>query len=348
MTIFRKHTQVVEDVPALTAQFVLTLRSIVTQVSERWSADGARKPAALLRIEHLLEQTATWEVCYEIEQQVIPLFDPVALRSELARRLLEAQGVLRADVLDYYRAAARDGSDDQQRVLLARLVNDLQWRYTVGEMRRQFMREVTSKTGWGMVFVAIPFVLVAIASARDAALAPLVAAVAGAFGASFSMLTGLKTRFDQSSFDDLKLARTNALIVSRIVIGAAAAAILYFFIRSGLVAGAAFPKLDGAAALEVGAFAHLVVWCFVAGFSEKLIPTLLAQAEARADGGARGERHALPAAPTVQASGQTADQGGAKAQGGTSQEAKPEPSATPAPKPGQSGPVPMNPPRTGT
>jgi len=149
--------------------------------------------------------------------------------------------------------------------------------------------------------------------------------------------------------------------VSRALVGASAACILFFFLLSGLLGGTAFPQLDGpgenaaqsrppdpapepttdpapavqpaaqttspdiaqglalasqqppapsapaetqepgreaggnqggsvdtqggpAVSLESSQFALLVVWCFVAGFSERLIPSLLASTEARAGG----------------------------------------------------------------
>jgi hypothetical protein len=291
----RKQPQLVEELPALTAQFQLTLRALVAQLTEARHGAKEELPEALRSIQALLEPPASWERCYEVEQRLVYHFEPVMLREELSRRLIEARDVLDGSVLEHYRGAAREArSDPHVRALLARLVNDLQWRYTVSEMRRHFMREITSKTGWVMVLVAIPFVLVALAPDRVGAHLPLVAAISGAFGATFSMLLGLKARLQKSTFDDLKLARSNALIVSRVVIGAAAGTILYFFIRSGLVSGAAFPELAAGAAVDPGPFAHLVVWCFLAGFSEKLVPSLLAQSERQATSASAEDRQVLP------------------------------------------------------
>ena len=74
-----------------------------------------------------------------------------------------------------------------------------------------------------------------------------------------------------------------AVLGSRLLIGAGAACVLYFFFVSGLIKGAAFPDLTpptaAAAPADIHMFALLVVWCFLAGFSEQLIPGLLAKTE---------------------------------------------------------------------
>jgi hypothetical protein len=76
------------------------------------------------------------------------------------------------------------------------------------------------------------------------------------------------------------------------------ALIVYFFLKSGLVDGALFPKFNQLAmelVLTEGklhmAFvvpsrdlALLTVWCFVAGFSEALAPSILAGAERQLSG----------------------------------------------------------------
>jgi len=67
---------------------------------------------------------------------------------------------------------------------------------------------------------------------------------AGAFGAAFSMMIGLRKRLAGSTFDDLKLNRYWWMILTRVLIGIGAGFILYFFLRSGLVSGEVFPKLS--------------------------------------------------------------------------------------------------------
>lgn len=96
------------------------------------------------------------------------------------------------------------------------------------------------------------------------------------------MLAGLKSRLDQSELDDLRLLFRRSILLSRPLIGFGAGFVLYFFFLSGLVTGPAFPD----ALMEVKKdlvknFGLLAVWAFLAGFSERLVPSLLTTTETR-------------------------------------------------------------------
>src|SRR5262249_55819484 len=136
------------------------------------------------------------------------------------------------------------------RTLLSRLVNDLQWRYIVNEATRRYSKLITSRTSllsvWAlMAFAALIGVVIFVPwmFKYDDLRLLFVAGLAGAWGATFSMLTSLKGRLEASQFDDLKLIRSWALPISRALVGAGAACILFFFLLSGLLAGTAFPTL---------------------------------------------------------------------------------------------------------
>ena len=207
--------------------------------------------------------------------------------------------------------------------LLARLVNDLQWRYTLNEAKRRFTKSLTTRTSYIFVFTLAAFAALVFLKFRslvnvgrgDPKLL-FVAMAVGARGAGFSMLTGLKGQVEGSELYDLNLMRAYMMLVSRALIGAGAASILYFFLLSGLLSGKAFPELEaqapapgrsvvatsstvppaapalqgadrqcanGQPCLTFTDISLLVVWCFIAGFSEKLVPGLLARTEARVD-----------------------------------------------------------------
>jgi hypothetical protein len=310
-----------EEVEELTEQFYVTLRAEVARLSPQ---DEARSPKSFQQIQDLLNgRRAVWSDAYQIEQLMVDLFDERTLEIELQSRLLEGDSNLRpALIAQYTKLATTLKTAPDRRALLARLINDLQWRYTVNEVKRSYSKEITKTTGLIFMLSICLFAAMIATMALFPALMPrddprdstllLVSALAGGWGAAFSMLSSVKGRLESADLNDLKLMRSGWILWSRPLIGVGAAAILYFFTASGLLAGAAFPtfvtKMEVAAAQAQPAtpgapatpstpgippappprtqLALLIVWCFLAGFSERLVPSLLAKTEDRAQAGA--------------------------------------------------------------
>lgn len=307
---------VAEEVKVLTDQFYITLRAISNK-SGQGPANSA--PAALTRVNEILNKDRTewsWSDAYEAEQQLVHLFDDATVKTELARRVLEGRSAFQPAVAEWYREqVAKAGNPNDQRTLLLRLVNDLQWKYTVNEAQRGYSKQITSRTGWMFILAILVFALVVwlyyagTLPGSQINLLLLLAALSGTWGATFSMLIGLKKRLEQATFDDLKLARSWPLVLSRMLIGMGAALVLYFFFRAGLLRGDMFPSIeniDNTSDLNKQP-ALLIVWCFLAGFSEKLIPGLLAKTEAQAaDDRPPPEPRASATQSTVQAIGAAA------------------------------------------
>ena len=271
------------EIRELTDQFYVTLEAYFSKVKA--TGESKCKPAYERVGELLAIQPRTWSNAYEIEQMLIHLFDEATMAAELEVRLLEAQGTLRKELADRYREASKQGGTaEARRALLSRVVNDLQWRYTMDEVKRRYTKEITVKTGRLFIAALVAFGTAVLLTLQRTDLLSVnlllvPAALSGCWGASFSMLSSLKRRLDVSKLDDLKLMRGIGALGSRLLIGAGAASILYFFFVSGLVKGAAFPDFADAATPDAPTFALLVVWCFLAGFSEQLIPGLLAKTE---------------------------------------------------------------------
>jgi hypothetical protein len=379
-----------EDITELREQFYVTLRSYFARIQ---ASGQPRSPEAFARVQALLDPKRPqqrWSDCYEVEQLMVHLFDDAMLQTELSVRLLEAQSNLRPQQADFYRTEAAKAESDRvagekspsdkaaadraagvparERTLLARLVNDLQWRYTLNEAKRRFTKSLTSRTSY--IFVITLAVFAALVLFKFWSLGDVgrgdpkllfVAMVVGAWGAGFSMLTGLKGRIEASELYDLNLMRAYMMLVSRALIGAGAASIFYFFLLSGLLSGKAFPELEakkieaqapasGGAVVVTGSplapgtpapaprgpdrpcsngqpcltftdISLLIVWCFIAGFSEKLVPGLLARTEARLDSeqgqGSDRLRPTESSRPSTPATGDTGkkDQGGSQTSG---------------------------------
>jgi hypothetical protein len=130
------------------------------------------------------------------------------------------------------------------------------------------------------------------------------AVTAGFFGAMFSRLLYLQTNSNVFSLDAIKDAREWSSIFLRGAVGMTGAVIVYYFLQSGVLTGSFFPKFEeiGIAQLHFRdasdtlgdmpntavplrlilpntQLALLVVWSFLAGFSERLVPSILQSTE---------------------------------------------------------------------
>jgi hypothetical protein len=137
----------------------------------------------------------------------------------------------------------------------------------------------TAQGGPGVLFRTYPGLIVALAS--------------GFFGATFSMLVQTQRRTAEGSLDDISSASDWRTLIVRASVGLGAAAILYFFFRSGLLQGSLWPNLSelgfdpltNAGTERLVPNQHwclLVIWCFLSGFSESLVPNLLTKTEQKA------------------------------------------------------------------
>lgn len=102
------------------------------------------------------------------------------------------------------------------------------------------------------------------------------AAAAGAFGAFFSVATGIRNR---TVLPDLRAGDNSADAVLRVVIGVIAATVLIFLLQSGVVATPSFggkTVVHDPAGGAAYSWAMVAVVAFTAGFLERLVPDLLA------------------------------------------------------------------------
>ncbi|CAK0772955.1 conserved membrane hypothetical protein [Gammaproteobacteria bacterium] len=237
---------------------------------------------------------------HRVEQLLVFLYDADTVRTEFGRRLLEARKMLTPQIFAWYEKAYRTTMADRtataiqaQRSLLQHLISDLQWRYTVSAVRHCYIKQLGGRVaGWfavltlSFVFALLNWQLPELATMTNGHLSQFIGmgSLAGGMGAAFSMLIGFRNGSDKSSLEDLKLLRSQSLIFARILVGVGAALVLLLLFKAGGLGGGIFPNLSSSAISETGSTGNatallLLLWCFLAGFSEKLVPTLLAKVE---------------------------------------------------------------------
>jgi hypothetical protein len=124
----------------------------------------------------------------------------------------------------------------------------------------------------------------------------------GLLGAFFSRITRFQSTSEGLTWDTVSSAFKTPIMFLKLISGVFGALIIFFIIRSGLLGGEAFPqfdnmlvsaaKIDGATPGQIVTImnynfqelAKLLVWSFIAGFSERLVPDTLVRVEGRSQG----------------------------------------------------------------
>jgi hypothetical protein len=99
------------------------------------------------------------------------------------------------------------------------------------------------------------------------------------------LIIGVRANRDAFGFEQLLNAFSAQFIVVRCAMGMFGAVIFYFLMRSGLLGGTLFLeelKFEDDSTKFVSNFAKLIVWSFIAGWSERLVPETLERTESSA------------------------------------------------------------------
>jgi hypothetical protein len=109
--------------------------------------------------------------------------------------------------------------------------------------------------------------------------------VFGIIGAFFSRLVSFQTRAETFGYEEILNTFSTHVILVRCATGMFGAMVFYFLMRSGLLGGSLFLS-DGVATQPndpaQADFAKLLVWSFIAGWSERLVPETLERTESSA------------------------------------------------------------------
>ncbi|WP_160172732.1 hypothetical protein [Methylomarinum vadi] len=282
-----------------------------------------KKGPTIPYIEEQLEKLRNdpdWNTVKSIELLLIPLLGECDLDIELHYQLHKASTLLNSQEYDFFRqefeSIKQDGSvHERKRALLSKLTASLHKYYEDRQLRSLYANKARLKIG---VFFSLAIVfsvfLLAIgilhpdgiyqylarffsATPATADSVPtqyvdkihlhyaVTALMAGCMGACFSMLISLKNRVETITLQELENQHSLHFILTRIITGVGAALVCYYFFRAELLSGSLFPDFGNEQEINLNSatFFTLIIWCFIAGFSEKLVPSILSKTEAQID-----------------------------------------------------------------
>ncbi|NEJ15744.1 hypothetical protein GR211_00045 [Rhizobium leguminosarum] len=203
-----------------------------------------------------------------------------------------------------------DERESRLRSLLIDIIQGIQWQLTRKYAFRNLQREATRKIIYAaaasfalflLPYIAIFFVYWEHDGNLDEirnwiGLPLLTALAAGLFGAYFSRLLYLQKNWSLLEYDELAAAGELASIILRGIIGICGSAIVFFLLHAGIITGSFVPDFSNMtivshippdhlpATFLIGKeLSLLIVWSFIAGFSERLVPSILGRTEARLD-----------------------------------------------------------------
>ena len=277
------------ETEALVDQTFVVLDAQYLMVKARPDFDNL-PPVHVASVESLLASPRSWASANALELNILPLLPDAELGVLIERKLVAATTQLEPEIIAFYRTALQSPSRPEREAIARRLLRDVHWYYEVRQQRRYLEAKAILRRC--TVFIAFFFIFFSPALLPNIAEALLqvnsnrkmyytvTALSAGGLGASFSMLIGMSSHFQGLKLDAIKLMCRYSYILMRVFVGVGAGLVFMYFLQAGLIEGAFLPDLSAmSTALELKDHAMLVIWCIVAGFSEKLVPGVIAKVE---------------------------------------------------------------------
>lgn len=249
----------------------------------------------------------TWADVDRLETALLRVLPETVLRSQawsLRARYCEVSGPAMAALYQKSKPAAWDDATaptEELRADMEVLLSELQ-KYRTFLPARDRVRDKISRTaaGWSLgiaLTAALAFVVTQFLPIPHAA-APVVTLImvmmSGTVGGFVSMQSRLQAASSQSLplLDRIELETEQFSLYLSPVSGAIFAAVLYFLFLGNFLQGSLFPVVDENALTTPANFGGLMVWSFIAGFAERLVPDVLSRLVTRS--GATGDKAPPP------------------------------------------------------
>lgn len=269
--------------------------------------DPSRRSA---RLEELLQAppkpltAPNWAVPNEIEYLLLPMLVGPDLDMALDSAILSAGQLAVPSLADLAKRREVLLRDDEKQALLARLLRDIHLRQAARQSERIERRKAAGRlarlgfllTG-GLIAALVGLGFGGQSGHPLLAQYNLVLTTAfGVLGAYLSRLIAFQNGAARLSVDDLENGYAWHVLLLRLMVGGLSALVVYFVIAGRLIGGELLPQpydptggfgrlwqdfgMDGYSG-PTPAFAKLIVWCFLAGFSERFLPDSLSALEAK-------------------------------------------------------------------
>ena len=269
---------------------------------------AAAEAVAIIQMDPAL---VTWSDVYRLEQAVLKASPLPELRRQawsLRREFAEVAGPARyAAYLAANPPDAATAAEEELRADLDQVLEEVQWLYTVLPVQEQVRSSLVQKT-FLLTVAALLLIVVGLSIQRVATgsafeIQPVfVALFVGAIGGMISTIRRIQTtRLDENVVVGLlEMSRGLWSIYLSPLLGAVFAVLLLLLFKGRLLSGELFPAfwpplgaetpatapatpltfsdvLNSLHPVDSANYAKLVVWCFIAGFAEQLVPDALAR-----------------------------------------------------------------------
>jgi len=285
---FRKNFLYKPDKTILDQQYKLLLTKFEKIRYERNLAGDSNMIVA--KLNELFRQDQTWTNFSQIELYLISLYSDEEIAMELKIKMVEAKEKLLPETVKFYEDETQEERNiNDKKILLNSLNEKLQMTDDIEDLEKTYIALTRIRTSLLfflaiMMFFAVDqlpaitnLLSITKGSKGDAI---LTAMASGWLGTTFSMLLGLRSKLTSISLQDLKVIHRIDYIFSRTIIGLTSGLLLYYFFQSQIFTGTLFPGFnDTIPIFDNKNSALLVVWCFISGFSEKLVPDLISKTE---------------------------------------------------------------------